>query len=123
MRSVSAVVVVVASVLLLVQAIWAEEEEVSSNAEFEVVIPTVTIDVKDTPVSQVLAELNRQAGVKLSAEEEIGCKRITLQVKDIPVLEALTAALAEAGADAAGLSVPGSGPALDHCRHHHPAGR
>ena len=56
MRSVWAVVVVAASVLLLVPVIWAEEKEVSSATEFEVVIPKVTIDVKDTPVSQVLAE-------------------------------------------------------------------
>jgi hypothetical protein len=37
----------------------------------------------------VLAELNKEAAIKLSAADEIGQKRVTLQVKDVPVLEAL----------------------------------
>ena len=98
MRSVWAVVVVAASVLLLVPVIWAEEKEVSSATEFEVVIPKVTIDVKDTPVSQVLAELNRQAGVELKADQEVGGQTVTLDVKDVPVLQALAKLLKLTGA-------------------------
>jgi hypothetical protein len=54
----------------------------------EVVVPTVTMDVTEAPVSEVLAEMNKQAGVMLGADDATKAKRVTLQVKDVPVLQA-----------------------------------
>ncbi len=88
MRSVSAVVVVAASVLLLVLAVWAEEKGGPNDTEFEVVIPKVTIDVTDAPADGVVAEIAKQCRAQFGAR--LGSRhKVTLHLKEVPVLHAL----------------------------------
>ncbi len=88
-----ATMLVVGVVLLLSLQLWAEGEQAPGANEgaekFEVVIPKVTIDVKDAPVSQVLVQMSKQTDIELTADEDIGGKKLTLQVEDVPVLQAL----------------------------------
>ena len=71
--------------------VFAEQVDYSALNEFvkENVLDTVSLDVQNVPLSQVLKAISIQTGLSFLAENEISNAPVTLYVKDVSVLDVL----------------------------------